>query len=211
MTGRQEQIAEYYGRAFAAHGDTPRGMDWNSEEAQTLRFEKLLQHLPLEGARLLDVGCGTGELYALLRRRGAPIAQYVGIDLVQPMIQTASGKFAGDVRAAFRHGGLDSLGSERFDIVVASGIFNVKQDAAAEAWETYVFDTIRAMYARADRAIAFNLLTDLADADRRAPHLYYADPGRLLRFSRAEMSRFVVIDHGYKFFEFTATIYHGPA
>jgi cyclopropane fatty-acyl-phospholipid synthase-like methyltransferase len=210
MSETRSQIAEYYGRVFAAHGDTPRGMDWNSEEAQMLRFDKLLQHLPVEGASMLDVGCGTGELYGLIRERRLGLAAYHGIDFVEPMVETARRKFPDEGKATFSVGGLESLGDRRFDLVVASGIFNVKQEVSAASWEAHVRDTLRAMYERADRAVAFNVLTGFSDPDRRAAHLYYADPGSLMAFCRAELSRFMLVDHGYKFFEFTAVVYRNP-
>ncbi len=33
-----EEVAEYYSSKLAQHGETPRGVDWNGEESQVLRF-----------------------------------------------------------------------------------------------------------------------------------------------------------------------------
>ena len=35
------EVAEYYTSKLAEHGETPRGVDWNGEEGQILRFEQL--------------------------------------------------------------------------------------------------------------------------------------------------------------------------
>ena len=35
------QVATYYSDKLAEHGETARGVDWNGEESQVLRFEQL--------------------------------------------------------------------------------------------------------------------------------------------------------------------------
>jgi hypothetical protein len=40
------EVASYYSGKLAEHGETPRGVDWNGEEGQVLRFEQLCRILP---------------------------------------------------------------------------------------------------------------------------------------------------------------------
>ena len=35
------EVAAYYSSKLAEHGGTARGVDWNGEDSQTLRFEQL--------------------------------------------------------------------------------------------------------------------------------------------------------------------------
>ena len=51
-----------------------------------LRLEWIAQHAPLEGARVLDVGCGGGILAEAMARRGA---QVTGIDLAEKALRVA--------------------------------------------------------------------------------------------------------------------------
>lgn len=54
----------------------------------------LARHRRLDGARLVDYGCGQGFLFEHLRRR-APGARYVGLDFSPGSVAHVEGKFAG--------------------------------------------------------------------------------------------------------------------
>ena len=64
----------------------------------------LLDHVPLEGGSLLDVGCGLGDLYGFLKREGVA-CDYTGMDILPAMVEQArtswpEGRFmVGDVRS----------------------------------------------------------------------------------------------------------------
>lgn len=69
----------------------------------------------IHGARVLDVGCGTGATVAQLIERGA--AEVVGVDLSQPMV-TAARAWIEDPRASFEVGDVvDAAPGDPFDIV----------------------------------------------------------------------------------------------
>jgi 2-polyprenyl-6-hydroxyphenyl methylase/3-demethylubiquinone-9 3-methyltransferase len=51
-----------------------------------LRLDWIAQHAPLEGARVLDVGCGGGILAEAMARRGAKVT---GIDLAEKALRVA--------------------------------------------------------------------------------------------------------------------------
>ena len=56
-------------------------------EINPLRLEYIDARAPLEGARVLDVGCGGGILSEAMARRGADV---VGIDLAQASLEAAA-------------------------------------------------------------------------------------------------------------------------
>ena len=72
------EVANYYTEKLAEHGETPRGVDWNGEESQLLRFEQLCKIIDgaTEAYSLNDLGCGYGALLDFLndKYRSAPIA-----------------------------------------------------------------------------------------------------------------------------------------
>src|SRR5579883_3256588 len=74
------RLRAYFGERLALYGHDPRGVDWQSAEAQRARLEAVLAIGPLDGASLLDAGCGLGDLHAYLRER-AVAARYTGCDL----------------------------------------------------------------------------------------------------------------------------------
>ena len=95
------------------------------------RYELTFKHCgEIAGARVLDIGCGTGQYSIEFARRGA--AQVVGIDFAPSMIAFAQesaqknqvSEYCDFICADF----LSHNFQERFDIVVALGFFDYIQD-----------------------------------------------------------------------------------
>lgn len=196
------QVAAYYGQKLAAHGPTPAGVDWRSEESQTLRFRQLTAICDGHGPfSVIDYGCGYGELARYLRQTGL-LRQYVGYDIVPEMVAAATG-LHGD-RACRFTSRREEL--QPADFTLASGVFNVKLEAADEEWTEYVLRTIREMASLSRYGFAFNALTTASDPERRRADLYYADPRRLFDFCQRQISRFVTLVHDYPLWEFTIRV-----
>jgi 2-polyprenyl-6-hydroxyphenyl methylase/3-demethylubiquinone-9 3-methyltransferase len=64
----------------------PQGEFRPLHDINPLRLEWIAQHAPLEGARVLDVGCGGGILAEAMARRGAKVT---GIDLSEKALRVA--------------------------------------------------------------------------------------------------------------------------
>jgi tRNA (cmo5U34)-methyltransferase len=81
----------------------------------------LLEHVPLDARRILDLGTGDGRLLTLLQRE-RPGMSGVGLDFSELMLGAARERFAGDERVELVHHDLrqplPDLG--RFDAVVSS-------------------------------------------------------------------------------------------
>jgi demethylmenaquinone methyltransferase/2-methoxy-6-polyprenyl-1,4-benzoquinol methylase len=88
---------------------------------------RTLQPSLVEGARVLDVACGTGDLSLVLASAGA--GQVVGLDFCRPMLEIAQRKAETDSRAIpFIEGDALSLpfADETFDVVtIAFGLRNL--------------------------------------------------------------------------------------
>lgn len=209
-TAEEAACAGHYARAFARHGDTPRGVDWNDADAQALRLRVLLKHAAPAGAAVLDLGCGTGALLDEMDASGeAPPARYLGLDLVAAMVDAARTKHRGRAGVEFRAGGLSALRpGEAFDWVIASGIFNTPGGTPAAAWRRHVRLTIEGMWRACRVGIAFNVLS--AAADKPRPDLHHEDPADMLRFLQTGLSRHALLDHGGRFFEFAAAVTRDP-
>jgi ubiquinone/menaquinone biosynthesis C-methylase UbiE len=83
----------------------------------------------LEGRRLLDVACGTGELSAIAARRGADV---VGVDFAPVLVETAQRQFP---HIDFRVGDAENLDFDdaSFDVVTSTfgAMFAPDQERAA--------------------------------------------------------------------------------
>jgi len=96
------------------------------DEAWGLDFRK--RH-PLAGKRALDVGCGAGLLAEPLARLGASVT---GLDAARENIAAARHHAEGQGLAIdYRVGGVESLGDERFDLVVSMEVVEHVSDPAA--------------------------------------------------------------------------------
>lgn len=201
-------VERYYSDRVREHGATARGVDWNSEESQELRFDQLATlwtgtALPVS---ILDFGCGYGALVDYLTKRSAAFT-YQGFDISDAMLREARSRAGANVTFTGDAGRL-----ARADYVVASGIFNVRLDASTVAWEEYVRQTLDTMARLATRGYAFNALTSYSDPERRRDNLHYADPGPLFDYCKRRHSRFVTLLHDYPLYEFTIIVRHntGP-
>jgi SAM-dependent methyltransferase len=206
VTGHPDFAAaagRYYTDKFLLHGADAAGVDWRDRDSQELRFEQLLHVVAGERPYTLnDYGCGYGAMAEWLLARSEPV-RYCGFDVSEPMVAHARETFAGrdDVAFVDRHDDLPVS-----DYTVASGIFNVKLDAPADAWAEYVVETIRAMRSRSRLGVAFNMLTSYSDPERMRPDLYYADPSFFFDLCKRELSRQVALLHDYGLWEFTIAV-----
>jgi len=205
MSQIRRLTADYYSRSLAQHGDTPQGVDWKDSAGQELRFERLVQNLPLDSNfSILDVGCGTGALVDFLSARISTTFRYQGIDLVAAMIETARVKHQKAPQLRFLTQELSDV-RENFDFVVSSGIFNVKQSVSEPEWISHCTSTMSQMFELCRRAVAFNFLT--SEVDFRRDDLFYSDPALMLRFCQQHLSRQLKLDHAYPLYEYTLTVY----
>ena len=197
------QARDYYEGKLRAHGATPAGVDWNSVESQELRFALLANLWRDEAdASILDYGCGYGALADYLRARGHRGA-YTGYDVSEAMATTAHARMA-SLRACQVTARREEL--QPADFAVASGVFNVKQDADEDAWRAYIWDTVADLAELGTRGFAFNALTSYSDLDKRRPDLYYADPLEAFDRCKRAYSRFVTLLHDYPLYEFTIIV-----
>lgn len=213
----ESDVAAYYSAKLREHGATARGVDWNGEASQELRFAQLLRIVEppcgavhardsssasAERATLLDFGCGYGALLDTLRRRGLAL-RYVGYDISETMIDAARRRFADATDCTFSTSLADLAPA---DYAVASGVFNVRLSHDAAAWQAYVERTIARLASLSRRGFAFNVLTSYADEDRKRVDLYYADPCFWFDHCKRRYSRQVALLHDYPLYEFTLLV-----
>ncbi len=200
-------VNAYYTDKVRQFGDSPQGVDWNSEESQVLRFEQLCKLLPQNNEEyfsVLDYGCGYGAMSAYISKN-YPNANYTGYDISEEMIKKAKDKYP-------------SKGSQKikwikkikenasFDYVIASGIFNVKLKQNSQEWYQYILDTLFIFNKITIKGFSFNCLTSFSDKEYMKEHLYYSNPMELFYYCKINFSRYVALLHDYPIYEFCLLI-----
>jgi SAM-dependent methyltransferase len=197
------EVAEYYTSKLAEHGETPRGVDWNGEEGQTLRFEQLCKIVDTANHfSINDLGCGYGALYDfLVNKYDEP--SYLGVDVSEGMIKAAEQRYKDQPQARFV---LTSEPAQVADYGVASGIFNVRMGRSDDEWRSYLEATLDVLDRTSRVGFAFNCLTFYSDKDKMRDYLYYADPCVLFDLCKRRYSRNVALLHDYDLYEFTILV-----
>jgi SAM-dependent methyltransferase len=131
-----------------------------------------LTGIPLKGKDILDVGCGTGDFSAFLRKK--QINYYVGIDIYKPSLDEARKLYPTET---FIEGDLlTGIISEKFDYAFCSGAFTVKLShdnyEFLEAMITKIWELTKI-------GLAFNVLTD--DDTDQDQDLFFYNPMRVLQ------------------------------
>lgn len=201
-----DDVAGYYSKKLAEHGQTPQGVDWNGPASQVLRFEQLCRIIGhAEKYSLNDLGCGYGALCEYLEERFAG-GMYNGFDISEDMILAAQQRFSAQPGVRFV---CASEPDELADYGVASGIFNVRMNHSEEEWFSYIESVLDVLDRTSSKGFAFNCLTSYSDAERMRSDLYYADPCRLFDICKRRYSRNVTLCHDYGLYEFTILVRKG--
>ena len=175
-----------YERRLKRYGDTPQGVFWKDAEWQRRRYEilvRIFDEVALAGGLTVhDFGCGYGALFDFLKDHPAMHAsRYIGTDMCEGMVESASARI-NDPRASFaRH----LWATEDADYTFVSGTFNMHLDADPSTWDDYVKASLRRLWQRTRKGLAFNLLN--ISATGKFAGLFYTAPEDYLEFVRAEM------------------------
>jgi SAM-dependent methyltransferase len=197
-----EEVERFYSEKVARLGPTPAGADYNSPEAQTVRFDQLAKLLDRDGPfSINDYGCGYGAFGHYLAAAGLSF-EYSGADISQEMLGHARRLMPPGAGWTFL-ADPDQLAPA--DYTIACGIFNLRFKAAAEDWKAYVLETLDHIASISRRGFAFNMLTRYSDADRMQDYLYYADPLFFFEHCR-KFSRNVALLHDYGLYDFTVLV-----
>jgi SAM-dependent methyltransferase len=184
-----EALSKHYGGLVRRHGDAPESAQYADRETQERRMAVLCEIGVGKESKVLDFGCGTGQLLSFLQRSIGFEGEYVGYDISPEAIDLArsthsAGRF--EVRNI-----LEQPAEETFDYVLVSGVFNnLISDNRA------FFEAVsRRLMAQADVGYAFNMLSRFVDYFDEG--LYYEDPLQAFRFCKEQLSPLVTLRHDY--------------
>jgi SAM-dependent methyltransferase len=195
-----ETIRVHYEKRFHKFGYSPKTLDWDKGK-QSLRFHILTSQLNLTGKRILDIGCGFGDLNQTLKAATENNYSYVGIDICPPLIEEACRRYAND-RVTFKCNDIQTVNLDDIDFAIASGIFNTKFKRSDN--RAFIRDTMHKTFEIVNIGFAFDFLSDKVDF--RKENTYHSSPSDILDMAYS-LSRNVILLNNYMPFEFSLFVF----
>lgn len=195
MSDSYEHLKRHYEPRVDPRREGYEILDWEDRASQLRRFEALLRAVSLEGKRLLDLGCGVGDLCLFLQERGVP-CDYTGVDLLDCMVGEACRRCDG---GSFLRADLlteEPFPAHSFDAIFCSGIFNLETGDN----ESLLFRYLKRLKQFAREAVVINLLA-ISSPDMDGQYHYF-DPEAVRAEALKSYPR-VEIDRGYLKNDFT--------
>ena len=186
---REDIIRSHYEPRFDRYDEAFRILDWEDSVSHEKRFEVLTENVDLDGMKLLDVGCGLGDLYGFLMQKNIS-CDYTGVDLLERMVEAARIRYP---KVEFLQGNVfaeDIFPSKTFDVAFSSGIFNLNLGNN----RSFLKDAVGKLLQLSEEAVVFNCLDRASpDPDQR---YYYFTPGEIRKLL-ADYPVSVTIVSGY--------------
>jgi SAM-dependent methyltransferase len=170
--GKIEKIKEYYKENNKADYPDYYILGWESDAAQQLRFQALINSLDLNGKKILDIGCGTGNFLQYLIQKFTNF-NYTGVDILEHMIANAKSK---DLKGEFICVDIFKANpfiQNEFDAIFASGTFNINLGNNKK----FIVDALRLFDYISNETITFNLLS--LNSHNKEENYFYSSPDEI--------------------------------
>lgn len=182
----KKELLHFYNRHLKDFGDAPQAVRW-TPEGQRRRYETLLNIAgDISGKKILDFGCGKGDLYGFIEKKGIQV-KYCGIDINENLIELAKSKYP---EAEFIAMDLEESEFEQaFDLIFVCGVFNLRIAGIEESMK----NVLKKLFRLCKEALHVNLLSYYIA--QRNVELFYVKPEEILYFAITELSRSVTLMH----------------
>lgn len=197
------RLVERYVARFAEHGIDPQTLNVGNPEKYQRQHAVHMRIGPMDGATVLDIGCGLANFYETLTQRSQRV-NYIGYDLVAPFITANRQRFP---EATFRS--IDISRDEivdRFDYAVMCQVFNNRYNDADNG--TVLRAAITKTFLAAARGVTVDMLS--SHVNYTEDHLYYFSPEEIFSFAKT-LTPYVSLLHNYAEHHFTIQLLKEPA
>lgn len=195
---KKKHIEKYYKPNIGKGLPDFKVLGWESREAQYTRFEIFASKISLDNKKILDVGCGLGNLLEYFNNTGINI-KYTGVDIIDEMIEAVKRKnltgefYCMDIfeQHHFR--------AKSFDVIYTSGIFNLNMGNNKD----FLVSALGCFVELTKDVIVFNLLDH--NSPNKEDAYYYYDYEQVIEMISAKYPKIESIEvvRGYLNNDFT--------
>jgi len=194
----REHLLSFYNFHLKQFGDRPEALRW-TPQGQLRRYHTLADIAPdLNNASVLDYGCGTGDFYRFLKRRGFKV-RYTGVDINENFIELGRKKYP---ECTFRVLDGDEGQIEGFyDYIFICGVFNLQVPGVADDLK----EALITLFKHCNKGLALNALS--SHTPIKDPELHYTSPEEMVQFTLENLSPYLALRHDRVQDDFTFYIY----
>lgn len=198
-TEDKKWITQRYMERFRKYGMDIRTLASGNRDRQLIRFRAFSEIGDLNGASVLDVGCGFGDFYQYLKDEGIKV-KYTGIDICPAFVEVCAERFP-EAKFAVKDLQTDPV-KEKYDYVVSSQTFN---NRLAKGENMRIMkDILQKSYDICTKGAAVDMVTSYVDFQEE--HLFYYSPEEIFKFAKTITKR-VTLRHDYPLYEFMICLY----
>jgi len=196
----KDQLLSFYNFHLKKFGDRPEALRW-TPKGQLKRYHMLTDIAPaadLDNAKVLDYGCGTGDFYRFLQRRGINV-KYTGVDINENFINLAKKKYP---ECEFKVMNIDDESLEGFyDYIFICGVFNLQVPGVDDDLKNALVKLFR----HCNKGLALSALS--SHTPIRDPELHFTSPEDMVRFSIENLSPAIALRHDRIEHDFVLYVY----
>jgi SAM-dependent methyltransferase len=193
----KDKIIERYTKRLEQHGATIEALSSGKEERRQLRF-KILSEIGIKaGDKILDLGCGFGDLIPFLEKTlGKDQFEYTGVDINEKLVAVAKERFPGyqfmvkDI--------IQEPLAEQYDYILSTTCFNLRLEF--EDNYDFVEKLLKQCYKNAGKGVAIDFLSSYVDF-RGVEEAFYYEPEKIFTIAK-KITKRVNLRHDYPLFEF---------
>jgi len=196
----KDQLLSFYNLHLKKFGDRPEALRW-TPQGQLKRYQMLADIAPvrdLNNATALDYGCGTGDFYKFLKRRGIHV-KYTGVDINENFIGLAKAKYP---ECTFKVMNADDDQFEGFyDYIFICGVFNLQVPGVDDDLK----NALVTLFKHCNKGLALSALS--SHTPIRDPELHFTSPEEMVKFSLENLSPCIALRHDRIPNDFTLYVY----
>jgi len=197
-----DKIKNLYEENLQKFGDSPASL-LTPKGRNDLRFRAIQPYISESHVSILDYGCGLGYLLEyLIKLKLIKKCSYTGYDIIPNFIKICKKKFK---NSTFKLISENESIYEKFDIVFASGVFNIMSHHSEFESKEYAFTRIEKLFSITKNVLICDFPSQYVDF--KQPDAQHFRVDELLGFFSKRLSRRFILRHDLLPYEMTAIVF----